>query len=240
LWETEEPCNVIEACRLAWEVVEGTGGSDDATTFLLDLLMECGDWAGAVKLLAQFEGRKTDTWVWCTPLVYFRARGAHSGIAKDAALRAMKANPHVCPLLLQDCGGLAQMGRTGTPQEQMMKVMTGQMDKMAMEANTYYSNFAKHWYREPESIEWLRSLRAAASSGGGRGGGEKGASTSGETGFNAGLVSCSNCSGTSLSGQKLLLCSGCRNARYCGRQCQVEHWKGGHKAACKAASPKTK
>ena len=31
---------MIEACRLAWEVVEGTGGSDDATTFLLDLLME--------------------------------------------------------------------------------------------------------------------------------------------------------------------------------------------------------
>ena len=33
---------------------------------------------------------------------------------------------------------------------------------------------------------------------------------------------------------KLLKISGCSGAMYCGRECQVEHWKAGHKAECKA------
>ena len=32
---------------------------------------------------------------------------------------------------------------------------------------------------------------------------------------------------------KLSGCSGCHVAKYCGRECQVAHWKAGHKTDCK-------
>ena len=32
------------------------------------------------------------------------------------------------------------------------------------------------------------------------------------------------------------LCAGCGLVRYCGRGCQISDWKGGHKAACRAAA----
>jgi len=47
---------------------------------------------------------------------------------------------------------------------------------------------------------------------------------------------CSNCGiGERGSGAALKPCSQCKVALYCGRECQVQHWKaGGHKAVCKA------
>ncbi|WIA08126.1 hypothetical protein OEZ85_007584 [Tetradesmus obliquus] len=37
---------------------------------------------------------------------------------------------------------------------------------------------------------------------------------------------------SALVGGKRNICSGCKVARYCGKDCQVQHWKQ-HKAACK-------
>jgi len=47
---------------------------------------------------------------------------------------------------------------------------------------------------------------------------------------------CSNCGiGERGGGAALKPCSRCKVALYCGRECQVQHWKaGGHKAVCKA------
>jgi len=47
---------------------------------------------------------------------------------------------------------------------------------------------------------------------------------------------CSNCGiGERGGGAALKPCSRCKVALYCGRGCQVQHWKaGGHKAVCKA------
>ena len=47
---------------------------------------------------------------------------------------------------------------------------------------------------------------------------------------------CSNCGiGERGSGAALKPCSRYKVAWYCGRECQVQHWKaGGHKAVCKA------
>ena len=30
----------------------------------------------------------------------------------------------------------------------------------------------------------------------------------------------------------MMRCAGCSKALYCGKECQVAAWKGGHKAAC--------
>eukprot|EP01080_Neovahlkampfia_damariscottae_P010594 gene10594-3112_t len=32
--------------------------------------------------------------------------------------------------------------------------------------------------------------------------------------------------------KKFLLCGGCKSLRYCGKECQLNHWKNGHKSEC--------
>ncbi len=39
---------------------------------------------------------------------------------------------------------------------------------------------------------------------------------------------------------KLSKCSRCNVAKYCGRDCQLAHWKAGHKAECKALAAEQK
>ena len=48
-------------------------------------------------------------------------------------------------------------------------------------------------------------------------------------------VCCSN-TGCEVSGESLKACGRCKMARYCERDCQVAHWKAGHKKDC-ALSP---
>jgi tetratricopeptide (TPR) repeat protein len=47
-------------------------------------------------------------------------------------------------------------------------------------------------------------------------------------------VCCDHCGGAAAAGRRLLLCTRCREARYCGEACQAAAW-GGHKGACTAA-----
>ncbi|BDA46609.1 hypothetical protein COCOBI_09-0610 [Coccomyxa sp. Obi] len=44
---------------------------------------------------------------------------------------------------------------------------------------------------------------------------------------------CLNCRRQSRPEGELLVCSGCKIARYCNRTCQKAHWKAGHKHYCK-------
>ena len=44
---------------------------------------------------------------------------------------------------------------------------------------------------------------------------------------------CFTCSRPPAPGTRLLRCTSCKTTTYCGRRCQVAHWKTGHKAACK-------
>jgi ankyrin repeat protein len=49
------------------------------------------------------------------------------------------------------------------------------------------------------------------------------------------LQSKTHCSNTGCGGAGLKKCTGCKQARYCGKQCQLAHWPE-HKAECKAAT----
>ncbi|GAQ80357.1 hypothetical protein KFL_000520290 [Klebsormidium nitens] len=45
---------------------------------------------------------------------------------------------------------------------------------------------------------------------------------------------CDHCGERASDGKKLLRCSDCRKARYCGKECQAAAWRsGGHREACK-------
>jgi hypothetical protein len=41
-----------------------------------------------------------------------------------------------------------------------------------------------------------------------------------------------HCSKTGCSGAGIMKCTGCKQARYCGEECQLAHWQA-HKADCK-------
>ena len=45
---------------------------------------------------------------------------------------------------------------------------------------------------------------------------------------------CGHCAAQASSGTSLKSCSGCGSVASCGRDCQVAHWKAGHKKSCKA------
>jgi len=52
---------------------------------------------------------------------------------------------------------------------------------------------------------------------------------------------CSQCGSLETADTPLLVCSRCRSAQYCSKDCQTKHWKeGGHKEACRIASEKRK
>ena len=44
---------------------------------------------------------------------------------------------------------------------------------------------------------------------------------------------CANCGTKSREQEQLKACARCRAFRYCSKQCQVQHWKAGHKVDCK-------
>ena len=48
--------------------------------------------------------------------------------------------------------------------------------------------------------------------------------------------SCGNCGRSPDEGETFNHCSRCKVVPYCGRACQVHHWKNGHKQTCGAAS----
>lgn len=48
-------------------------------------------------------------------------------------------------------------------------------------------------------------------------------------------ISCSNanCEGSNKNFETYKRCARCKTARYCSKECQVKHWKGGHSKNCK-------
>ena len=55
MWEMETPAHVAGACGLGWRVLESSGGEGSVVTFLLDLLLQSGNWEGAERLLEKFK-----------------------------------------------------------------------------------------------------------------------------------------------------------------------------------------
>lgn len=53
------------------------------------------------------------------------------------------------------------------------------------------------------------------------------------------LYHCANddCNFCSANNKSLLVACRCHEVFHCTKQCQLAHWKGGHKSACSAASP---
>ena len=47
------------------------------------------------------------------------------------------------------------------------------------------------------------------------------------------MITCSHCG--KIHSKTLKACSQCKVVRYCGKECQTAHWKGGHSKACQKA-----
>jgi hypothetical protein len=125
---------------------------------------------------------------------------------------------------------------------------------------TYIAPIYPDWYGEPSQPEPSSSSnsssgtgagsRAGAGPGGssssgpvvagrqgssGEGGGGSAAAGAARAAASAAAGGARRCALCSKEGGGLKRCKGCNSVRYCGADCQKEHWKA-HKAACKAAA----
>jgi len=46
------------------------------------------------------------------------------------------------------------------------------------------------------------------------------------------VACCAFCGDTPKVGERLKMCSKCQNVRYCNKQCQLKHWRAGHRESC--------
>ena len=189
-------------------------------------------------MLSRFSDRQDVTWIWCTPLVYFKLRGP-SRSSKEALRAAITANPYVARRLLNEATEIVQKK---SHQGALWVRKDYIHDVREVPAGEYYSNFKQHWYREPESIAWLRavknSLDAEEENMDNRSDSQvpSPATTVSDArrAFDLSKVVCSRCGGLPPDGKQVSRCGGCLQAVYCSKACQVEAWKhGGHKTECK-------
>jgi hypothetical protein len=92
------------------------------------------------------------------------------------------------------------------------------------------ASFGKH----AELVKWL--VKEGADTQALQEDGERASDASREAGASAEqtayLEAKTHCSNTGCSGAGIMKCMGCKQARYCGEECQLAHWQA-HKADCK-------
>ena len=202
-WEMETPEMVREAADLAWELImrspdclPGTHEDGGLRAFLMDVLMELGDWPGTIKLLGLHPNETCEEWVWGSALALFKVRGG--GATATAALeRAIRHNPHVYELLSK--ARASNIGNAGMENPPDIRAMlrffengTEGKDAMVMGtqsgADTYCRNYKKHWWCDADVVHWLRKTakKMIKEQGGGSGGDGGGGSGGGAGGAGGG------------------------------------------------------
>ena len=186
VWEMETPEMVREAADLAWELImrspcdlPGTHEDGGLRAFLMDVLMELGDWPGTIKLLGLHPNETCEEWVWGSALALFKVRGG--GATATAALeRAIRHNPHVYEMLSKARAMNIGSGMENAPDIRAMLRFfengTEGKDAMVMGtqsgADTYCRNYKKHWWCDADVVHWLRKTakKMIKEQGGGSGG----------------------------------------------------------------------
>ena len=245
LWESETPERVWEAVAVGMALMEGDGCNPTSDwglrIFLLDVMMECGAWDKAAVMLAQHNETANEEWLWGKALVYFKARGG-GRTATRALEQAIAHNPRVLHLLTQRAEmSLAPSDRAKMPflVFKQGRFSSGGVQGDQRGAEHFMSNFGKHWLKnDPDganrALKWLAEVgekpRGRAAQAG------EGVDPRSITPLDTSKVVCSNpgCGilPDAASGLSLFKCSACGMTQYCGRECQLEHWKKGHKKVC--------
>mmetsp|Transcript_21808 Transcript_21808/g.73391 ORF Transcript_21808/g.73391 Transcript_21808/m.73391 type:complete len:613 (-) Transcript_21808:143-1981(-) len=247
LWELETEADVREAIALSTALLdEDPEDADNVEAFLMDILLEAGDWVGALALLHRYKdhppGPGKTSWAWTNAHVALRVHGPRSDRAKRAVAAAIDACPHAYPLLTKEKPFSADAHRA--PQAAHAMVFMRGMSPFGDEvtAQGYAWNAKRLWWGGDGSA--ITALVEAGAEAYAAWHSRHGAATSG-TGVPGpraapgavpvpamDRVVCRGCGTASLD---LKLCQRCRKAAYCSPACQRADWKQRHKHECEPA-----
>lgn len=258
LWELETQEAVAEALELAGVLLdEDYADEANVRNFAIDLLFEAGRWQEALNLLHRYghdgSGESSlgphvahtftaaETWAWHVALLKFRLYGLNSKRAAEAVATAIDFNPYVYPLLVGDklLGDEAHMAVRGMRSLSYVRGMRPFGDERS--ALAYVWNSKRYWWDagggeamistlrkagEAPYLDWQRRYAAARGSG----------PPSREPQRDVSLPTMHACACCRAVGPGYKACMRCRAVRYCGRECQAQHWKR-HKAECTPGAP---
>jgi MYND finger len=259
LWEAEEEHLVregLDICRKIRDIELETDPRDShcLRRFVIDVSLEVGEWDAATAVLAKFPESVDEDLVWIAVLVYFKSRGPESKTTRKALEEAVRFNPVVYSIPIGD--RLLEDGESHRCRQRAKEHYTvnGPSFGLPHNAPIFYHNYSKYFFQDPAPVSWLDGQRetlepllsnvdmekpldspidgsladyfAAAVVGDV---GIKKKSAAAKLGNDA--VCCANCGGIG----NLFKCSRCQHVCYCGRPCQLEHWKD-HKAACRKSA----
>lgn len=260
--DVSEACALAETILVNQDTCDD---ADGIATFLLDLYLESGKWDQALRLMKRFKPRKQlnqqlsseelrqvkhhkDTWAWTTALVRLRKDGADSLKANEAIRAAVHANHFVFPFLVRDKPVPDDMNAVCAVDIRWMpdgSYFSPELDEMS--AKRYMWTYRKHWW-SAGGKEMLRAVRIAGEDAY-RAACEERATSLASSAFGFPKVEeetqstprvpksassiCAHCGKLC----QVRLCAKCKAVGYCGRDCQVAHFKK-HKKDCKKVALK--
>ena len=226
LWESEVLENVKTAARIAKILFDHTPlvyCHSEVCNFLLDLLLELGDWEDAVLYLDKMpeENKQTEVFLFSSALVWFRSRGKDSSSAKKALTSAMAFNKWCVPMML----GIEHTNSAGTQSGVMSFSVERNSDgsintdgyKKPM-ATQYVRNYKKHWVLDEDSLSFLRDMYGGKSKKKKKKKKNKkkqSETTASTSGVNIQKMLCANCGKFQVANQKPKKCSACLKVSYC-------------------------
>jgi hypothetical protein len=149
LWVIGREDTVREACALVTSLLDdgepGRVDREGARYFLLDMLLEAGRWQDALALLHRYGDEWSTEWAWTSALLHMRSRGLRSRdqitkTAVDAIASAVRVNPHVYHMLLEDAPMAAWRGQMISVTYTMAGIHCCEND-----ASSYLNVHRVHW-----------------------------------------------------------------------------------------------
>jgi hypothetical protein len=247
LWETTVLDNVLRAVEIVKCLFNFTAYyKNTVKDFLLDLLLETGQWEETVKYLNLMPHNESEIWLFSSALVWYRARGSDSSTAQKALVRAMQFNKFIAPRLL----GIMETDKSQTKGWNEMYTMSvfrnedGSVNNDGVKkpmASEYIRNYKKHWVLDKGALSFLQKVYdeeqgTTAKKKKKKKKREKTEQTNSYgSQVDGGAIPPSEsktlCAACGKFG-KLSKCSGCKVVSYCSKECQVGDWKK-HKIVCK-------
>ena len=241
LWESEVLENVVRAKDIAKRLFDHSASlRSEVCDFLLDLLLELGEWEDAVLYLNKMpeNHKETEVFMFSSALVWFRSRGAKSSSARKAMRSAMSFNKLCVPMMLSidavEMTPTAGVGYFFSVSRNSDGTINSDSYKKP-NAREYVRNNKKHWVLDGSSLSFLQEMYDEMETTTKKKKKKKKKNKKSKNNQMTPSISktlCAACGKFSKADETPKKCGRCRSVSYCNASCQKMHWKE-HKPVCK-------